>query len=78
MVDRRRTPSSLHARLEALLTARAEVEAEASRLRREEEYLSLQVRQAEEQVRHYEGLLSELRRDWGSRPRVAEIVRRLG
>lgn len=78
MPDRHRTPSSLHDKLESLLTARAEVEAEAGRLRREAEYLSLQVRQAEEQVRHYEGLLSELRREWGTAPRVTEIVRRLG
>jgi|HubBroStandDraft_2_1064218.scaffolds.fasta_scaffold306267_2 hypothetical protein len=78
VVARRRTPSSLHDRLEALLTARADAEAEAARLRREAEYLVGQVRQAQEQVRHYEGLLVELRRDWGGAPRLTEIVRRLG
>jgi hypothetical protein len=75
---RQRTPSSLHDRLESLLTARADAEAEAARLHREAEYLVGQVRQAQEQVRHYEGLLAELRRDWGGAPRLTEIVRRLG
>jgi predicted nucleic acid-binding Zn-ribbon protein len=75
---RQRTPSSLHDRLESLLTARADAEAEAARLHREAEYLAGQVRQAQEQVRHYEGLLAELRRDWGGAPRLTEIVRRLG
>jgi hypothetical protein len=74
---RRRTPSSLQDKLEALLTARADAEAEAARLRRESEYLAGQVRQAREQVRHYEGLLVELRREWGTAPRLTEIVRRL-
>ncbi|HEV8050812.1 MAG TPA: hypothetical protein VGP88_09510 [Thermoplasmata archaeon] len=78
MAGRQRTPSSLQDRLEALLTARADAEAEAARLRREAEYLVDQVRQAQEQVRHYEGLLVELRRDWGGAPRLTEIVRRLG
>ena len=78
MAVRRRTPSSLHDRLETLLAARADGEAEAARLRRELEYLSNQVRQAEEQVRHYEGLLTELRKDWGGSPRLADLVRRLG
>lgn len=78
MVVRRRTPSTLHGRLEALLTARAEAEAEASRLRSEAEYLVGQVRLAQEQVRHYEGLLTELRRDWGGTPRLTDLVRRLG
>jgi hypothetical protein len=54
------------------------VESEAARLRREVEYLASQVRQAEEQVRHYEGLLTELRKDWGGTPRLADLVRRLG
>jgi len=34
--------------------------------------------QAQEQVRHYEGLLAELHREWGNTPRLTEIVRRLG
>ena len=68
MPARRRTPSSLHDRLESLLTARADAEAEVARLHREAEYLVGQVRQAQEQVRHYEGLLVELRRDWAVHP----------
>ncbi len=51
---------------------------ELVRLRREEEYLSLKVRQAREQVRYYEGLLDLLRRDWGKAPGLSELVRRLG
>jgi chromosome segregation ATPase len=75
---RRRTPSTLHGKLEALLASLAEAEAEASRLRSEAEYLVGQVRRAQEQVRHYEGLLTELRRDWGRAPRLTDLVRRLG
>jgi multidrug resistance efflux pump len=75
---RRRTPSNLHGKLEALLASLAEAEAEAARLRSEAEYLVGQVRQAQEQVRHYEGLLTELRRDWGRTPRLTDLVRRLG
>jgi chromosome segregation ATPase len=78
VVARHRTPSSLHDRLESLLTDRAAAEAEAARLRREADYLARQVRQAQEQVRHYEGLLAELHREWGNTPRLTEIVRRLG
>ncbi|MCI4328238.1 MAG: hypothetical protein L3K01_07865 [Thermoplasmata archaeon] len=78
MVVRRRTPSTLHHRLESLQTALADAEAESARLRSEAEYLVGQVRQAQEQVRHYEGLLSELRRDWGRAPRLTDLVRRLG
>jgi chromosome segregation ATPase len=78
VVARRRTPSTLHHRLESLLAALAETEAESARLRSEAEYLVGQVRQAQEQVRHYEGLLTELRRDWGRAPRLTELVRRLG
>lgn len=75
---RTRTPSSLHDRYQALLAARFEAEAEEDRLRREEEYLSLQVRQAEEQVRYYEGLLALLRRDWGRQVGLTDVVRKLG
>lgn len=52
--------------------------AEVARLDQEEEYLLSQVRQAEEQVRYYEGLLTKLRRDWGRPQRLPEIVRRIG
>jgi hypothetical protein len=51
---------------------------EVARIRREEEYLRLKVRQAREQVRYYEGLLALLRRDFGREPSLAEVVRRLG
>jgi hypothetical protein len=71
------TPSSLHDRYQALLSAQLEAEAEESRLRREEEYLGVQVRQAQEQVRYYEGLLTLLRRDWGKPTAIAEMVRKL-
>lgn len=75
---RRATPGSLHDRQQALLQAEEEAAAELAHLGREEEYLELQVRQAQEQVRYYEGLLVQLRRDWGRPPRIAELVRRLG
>jgi hypothetical protein len=72
------TPSSLLDKHQALLTARLEAEAEEARLRREEEYLALQVRQAEEQLRYYEGLLVLLRRDWGRPAPIVDLVRKLG
>jgi chromosome segregation ATPase len=75
---RRPTPSTLHSKLESLLASLTEAEAEAARLRSEAEYLVGQVRQAQEQVRHYEGLLTELRRDWGRAPGLTDLVRRLG
>jgi hypothetical protein len=52
--------------------------AEIGQLRREEEYLLLKIRQAREQVRYYEGLLVLLRRDLGTVPGIADLVRRLG
>jgi hypothetical protein len=52
--------------------------AEIEQLTREEEYLLLKVRQAREQVRYYEGLLSLLRRDLGATPGLTDLVRRLG
>jgi hypothetical protein len=74
----RRTPSpSLADKEETLLTQEKGVAREIARLRREEEYLGLQVRQAREQVRYYEGLLELLRRDWGKVPALEELVRRL-
>jgi hypothetical protein len=72
------TPSSLHDKHQALLSARLEAEAEESRLRQEEEYLSGQVRQAAEQVQYYEGLLALLRREWGAPAALAQLVRKLG
>jgi len=49
-----------------------------ARLEREEEYLRRQVREAREQVRYYEGLLTVLRRDWGRPAPLADLVRKLG
>jgi hypothetical protein len=65
-------------RQDALVQTQREVVAELQRLRREEEYLTLKVRQAREQVRYYEGLLDLLRRDWGKTPGLSDLVRRLG
>jgi hypothetical protein len=70
-------PESLHAKQVELTAARAAAQAELDRLHQEESYLLTQVRQAEEQVRYYEGLLSKLRRDWGRPSRLPELVRRI-
>ncbi len=66
------------ARIDFLRTTLHELAGELARLRREEEYLRLKVRQARDQVRYYEGLLALLRRDYGKSPALAEMVRRLG
>ncbi len=73
-----RTRTSLLDKLESVSLAHAEAELELERLRREEEYLSSQIERAEEQVRYYEGLLAELKRDWGRDPALRTLVRRLG
>ena len=73
----RTTAGSLHDRLQTLLAARHETEAEMARLAREETYVSQQVREATEQVRYYEGLLANLRRDWGKPGALEDLVRRL-
>lgn len=65
-------------RIGELIAARREVRDELTRLDREEEYLRLKVRQAQEQVRYYEGLLALLRRDFGKESQLSSIVRRLG
>ena len=64
-------------RIEFLRSTERDLAGEVARLRREEEYLRLKVRQAREQVRYYEGLLTLLRRDYGRAPSLAEVVRRL-
>lgn len=71
-------PTSVADRVEALVRARDEAAAEMARLAREEEYLSEQVRRAEEQLRYYEALLADLKRDTGGRAPLKEIVRKLG
>jgi len=65
-------------RIEFLRTTERDLTGEVARLRREEEYLRLKVRQAREQVHYYEGLLELLRRDYGRPPSLNEVVRRLG
>lgn len=63
---------------ESLLATQRELASELRRLHREEEYLTLKVRQAREQVRYYEGLLQLLRRDWGQAPGLSDLLRKLG
>jgi predicted RNase H-like nuclease (RuvC/YqgF family) len=65
-------------RIESLRENERDLLEEVARLRREEEYLRLKVRQAREQVHYYEGLLTLLRHDFGRPPSLAEVVRRLG
>ncbi|MCI4350529.1 MAG: hypothetical protein L3K15_03335 [Thermoplasmata archaeon] len=75
---RRASPAALHDRLSTLLTQRREAEAEFDRLVREERFLATQRKEAEEQVRYYEGLLSVMRREWGKPRHLTDLVRRLG
>lgn len=75
---RRTTPVSLHDRLQTLTTQHLEAQAESSRLEREADYLSGQLREARDQLRYYEQLLSALKRDWGRTPALKDLVRRLG
>lgn len=70
-------PVSLHDRTASLQSLRLEAEAEADRLMREEATLVEQLRQAKEQVRYYEQLLIQLRRQWGRRPALTRILRNL-
>ena len=67
---------STTARQESLLATERELVEELARSRRQEEYLTLKVRQAREQVRYYERLLDLLKRDWGGDPALAGLVRR--
>ncbi|MCI4323260.1 MAG: hypothetical protein L3K03_04470 [Thermoplasmata archaeon] len=59
----------------ALDSQRAALETEVSALSREEAYLSRQIERAGEQVRYYERLLRDLKRDWDRRPPLRELVR---
>ncbi len=74
----RRVLSSTIDRYEALRSTERDLLVEVGRLRREEDYLVLKVRQAREQVRYYERLLELLKRDWGRDPSLATLVRRFG
>ena len=76
-MPRRVLPSTID-RFDSLRSTERELTAEVDRLRREEEYLLLKVRQAREQVRYYERLLELLKRDWGRDPGLATLVRRFG
>ena len=76
-MPRRVLPSTID-RYESLRAAERELVAEVGRLRREEDYLVLKVRQAREQVRYYERLLELLKRDWGRDPGLTTLVRRFG
>lgn len=66
------------AKIDSLRSTQRELTGELSRMRREEEYLRLKLRQAHEQVRYYEGLLTLLARDMGRTPGLTELLRRLG
>jgi hypothetical protein len=76
-MPRRVLPSTID-RYESLRATERDLLAEVGRLRREEDYLVLKVRQAREQVRYYERLLELLKRDWGRDPSLATLVRRFG
>jgi len=65
-------------RSEALGATQRQLQTEIGQLRREEDYLLLKVRQAREQVRYYEGLLTLLRRDLGTASGLTDLMRRLG
>ncbi len=67
----------LTSRQEQLISTQQRLESEIGQLRREEEYLLLKVRQAQEQARYYEGLLTLLRRDFGNAPGLTDLMRRL-
>jgi hypothetical protein len=74
----RRGSLSITAKLEALRTAERELRSEVERLRREERYVLLKVRQARDQVHYYEGVLRLLKRDWGEGRGLSDLVRRMG
>ncbi len=74
----RRGSLSISGKLDTLLLAEREVRAEVERLRREEGRLLLKVAQARDQLQYYERTLRLLRRDWGARPALDDVVRRLG
>jgi|HubBroStandDraft_2_1064218.scaffolds.fasta_scaffold1844381_2 hypothetical protein len=73
----RGTPVSLHDKRANLELLRKELEAETVRLTREEASLVERVRQAREQVRYYEELLVQHRRELGSDPSLARLIRQL-
>jgi hypothetical protein len=64
--------------VDALRTSERALAAEVDRLKREERYILLKVRQARDQVRYYESLLALLKRDWGKSEGLPDLIRRLG
>ncbi len=74
----RRGSLSFSDRVDSLRASERELVAEIDRLKREERYILLKVRQARDQVRYYEGLLALLRRDWGQSAGLSDLIRRLG
>jgi hypothetical protein len=75
MLAESRSHPSFGGRRAALDTQRAALETEVTALSREEAYLSRQIERAAEQVRYYERLLRDLKRDWDRRPPLRELVR---
>jgi hypothetical protein len=71
-------PGRFSDRIGELAAAERDLLRDLVRLEREEEYLKLKVRQARDQVRYYEGLLTLLHRDLGKAPGLSDLVRRLG
>jgi hypothetical protein len=71
-------PGRFSDRIDELAAAQRALAKDLVRLEREEEYLKLKVRQARDQVRYYEGLLTLLRRDFGKSPALSDLVQRLG
>ncbi|MGD0257311.1 MAG: hypothetical protein ABSB90_05460 [Thermoplasmata archaeon] len=69
---------SLTDKVDTLRASERELLAEIDRLKREERYILLKYRQARDQVRYYESLLSLLRRDWGKAAGLSDLIRRLG
>jgi chromosome segregation ATPase len=76
-MPRRGSATSVEDRLEAVGHARSEATNELKRLLREEEYLKDQIARARQQVEYYQGLLAELKKDWGRVPTLRTLVRRL-
>jgi hypothetical protein len=63
---------------ERLTRTRALLEQEVAHLQREEEYLSRQIRRAEEQVRYYNQLLADFKQSSGRAAPLHDFARRLG
>jgi cell division protein FtsB len=62
----------------ALRATRAALEAEMGRLQQEEEYLSRQIRRAQEQIRYYDQLLADFKQSAGRAAPLHDFARRIG